>query len=49
MKQTRFNKPRKIAKFLTFSENNETWPNRSSRPNNLCGKFAKRNNNYKFV
>ena len=32
-----------------FSEFDETLPKRWSTPNNLCDKFAKHNNNYKFV
>ena len=39
----------KKAKFWTFTEFHETWPKRRKRPMHLCGKFAKRNNDYKLV
>ncbi len=32
-----------------FSKFDETWLKYLSKPKNLCGKFGKRNNNYKFV
>ena len=42
-------KPCKTAKLWTLSVFEETWPKRWTIPKNLCGKYAKRNNNYKFV
>ena len=42
-------KSSKTAKFWTFTKFDKTWPKRWYRPKNLCGKFGKRNNNYKFV
>ena len=42
-------KPCKITKFWTFSKFHETWIKRWSKPMHMCGKFGKRNNNYKLV
>ena len=48
-KKLSYIKPVKIAKFGMFSEFDQTWPKRCSEHKNLCGKFAKHNNNYKVV
>ena len=48
-KKLSLTKPCRTVKFCTFSKLHETCPKCRSKPMHLCGKFAKRNKNYKLV